>query len=252
MLLAFSAGLIAALNPCGFALLPGYLSLVVLGTGAGGRSAAVGPALTTSAVMTTGFVVVFLGFGLAVAPVAASAQRHLPWLTLTLGVALAAAGVWLLAGRRLPAVSLGVRNRRSGTGPMPAFLYGVGYALASLTCTIAPFLAVVVSSFQTGSPSAGLLLFLAYALGMGALVAATAVMVALARSTWLRGLRSAGAHLSRGVGALLVLTGAYVAWYGAWELRVLAGNTGPDPVVNAAAQIRGSLVELVTQPGSAG
>ena len=29
--LAFAAGLVAALNPCGFAMLPGYLTLVVRG-----------------------------------------------------------------------------------------------------------------------------------------------------------------------------------------------------------------------------
>ena len=31
--LAFAAGLVAALNPCGFAMLPAYLALVVRGTG---------------------------------------------------------------------------------------------------------------------------------------------------------------------------------------------------------------------------
>jgi cytochrome c biogenesis protein CcdA len=30
---ALAAGLVAALNPCGFAMLPSYLTLVVLGTG---------------------------------------------------------------------------------------------------------------------------------------------------------------------------------------------------------------------------
>ena len=31
--LAFAAGLVAALNPCGFAMLPAYLALVVRGDG---------------------------------------------------------------------------------------------------------------------------------------------------------------------------------------------------------------------------
>ena len=33
--LAFGAGLVAALNPCGFAMLPAYLTLVVRGEGTG-------------------------------------------------------------------------------------------------------------------------------------------------------------------------------------------------------------------------
>ena len=32
--LAFAAGLVAALNPCGFAMLPAYLALVVMGCAA--------------------------------------------------------------------------------------------------------------------------------------------------------------------------------------------------------------------------
>lgn len=37
--LAFAAGLVAALNPCGFAMLPAYLLLVVRGRRPGERSA---------------------------------------------------------------------------------------------------------------------------------------------------------------------------------------------------------------------
>ena len=46
--------------------------------------------------------------------------------------------------------------------------FGASYAIASLGCTIAPFLAVVVTSFRSGSTAQGLVLFLVYAGGMGA------------------------------------------------------------------------------------
>jgi cytochrome c-type biogenesis protein len=35
--------MVAAINPCGFALLPAYLSLLVIGDSAGSRRSAVGP-----------------------------------------------------------------------------------------------------------------------------------------------------------------------------------------------------------------
>ncbi len=248
--LAFTAGLVAAVNPCGFALLPGYLSLTVLADTTPGRSRAMGRALSTSGLMTLGFAVVFLGFGLIVAPVASSAQQYLPWVTLVLGLGLAASGVWLAAGRRIPALRVGARRPGSGNGPLPAFGYGVFYALASLTCTVGPFLAVVVSSFRSGSTGAGLVLFAAYALGMGALVATAAIAVALARTSLLGRLRRSGAWLPRVVGVVLLLVGAYVAWYGAWELRVLSGATaGPDPIVSAAAGVQSDLVGLVRAGG---
>ncbi|OBK80507.1 hypothetical protein A5649_12530 [Mycolicibacter heraklionensis] len=52
--LAFAAGLVAALNPCGFALLPAYLTLVVRGERAGGWAAvaAGGAASPTSSAAT--------------------------------------------------------------------------------------------------------------------------------------------------------------------------------------------------------
>ena len=61
--LAFAAGLVAALNPCGFALLPAYLTVVVR-EGATSRMSALGRALTATAAMAVGFVTVFGIFGL--------------------------------------------------------------------------------------------------------------------------------------------------------------------------------------------
>ena len=76
--LALGAGMLAAVNPCGFALLPAYLSLLVVGDQPATRPRAVGRALALTAAMTSGFVVVFGVFGLAVAPFAAGVQRYLP------------------------------------------------------------------------------------------------------------------------------------------------------------------------------
>ncbi|MEE3918073.1 cytochrome c biogenesis protein CcdA [Micromonospora sp. BRA006-A] len=101
LLLALTAGMLGAVNPCGFAMLPAYLSLLVAGPD-GGRGA-VGRALTATAGLTLGYVLVFGAFGLALAPAADWLRPRLPWLTVTLGVLLALAGCWLLAGRRLPA-----------------------------------------------------------------------------------------------------------------------------------------------------
>ncbi len=70
--LALGAGLVAAVNPCGFALLPAYLSLFALGDAPRSPAVAVGQALRATLALTLGFAAVFVVFGLAVAPVAAS------------------------------------------------------------------------------------------------------------------------------------------------------------------------------------
>jgi cytochrome c-type biogenesis protein len=254
--LALAAGVLAAVNPCGFALLPAYLALLVRGEAGAtdpGRGAAVGRALLAAAAMTLGFAAVFGAFGLAVAPVAASVQEHLPWFTIVLGVAVAALGVWLLAGRDLPMPSL-----RFGAGPQvrrtwpSMMLFGAAYAIASLGCTIAPFMAIVVTSFRAGSVPSGIALFLAYAAGMGLAVGAAALAVALAHGSPLGRVRRFGPLFTRGGGALLAVAGAYVAYYGWYEIRVLRGAAGADPVIDAAAAVQGALASTLDRVGAAG
>ncbi|MEV4544407.1 cytochrome c biogenesis CcdA family protein [Micromonospora echinaurantiaca] len=251
--LALGAGLLAAVNPCGFALLPAYLSVLVLGDGpAAARApfAPIGRALALTGAMTVGFVAVFGTFGLLAAPAADAVARRLPWVSILIGLALVAAGGWLLAGRQLPTFA-----PRLATGPMvrrrftSMVLFGAAYAIASLGCTIGPFLAVVVAGFRAGSALSGVGLFLAYALGMGLAVGIAALAVALARESLVRRTRRAAPLLGRLAGLLLVLTGCYVAWYGWYEIRLFAGAGGvDDPVIDAAGTIQttisGWLAEL--------
>jgi cytochrome c-type biogenesis protein len=255
--LAFTAGGLAALNPCGFAMLPAYLSLVVLPGGAPGAEAtgtggtgttvtttvgrrtalAVGRATAATVVMTLGFVLVFGAFGLLVQPVASGVQEYLPYVTAATGLLLAALGVVLLTGRdlRLPSIHL---RRAGGRGVVATFTYGVVYALASLTCTVGPFLAIVVTSLRSDETLDGVALFATYAAGMGAVVLVAAVGVALASGVLVGRLRRAGRWLPRVTGALLLLVGAYVAWYGVWEVRVLGGADPDDPVVDTALEVQ--------------
>ena len=244
--LAVAAGMLAAVNPCGFALLPAYLSVLVLGDDSPGPGRAVARALSLTAWMTLGFVAVFGVFGLVVSPVAGRLQQYLPWFTTFFGGLVVLAGVWLLTGHDLPQVRLRRGAGRAVTRTAPAMVgFGMSYAAASLTCSIAPFLALVVASFRSGSTGEGVALFVAYSAGMGLLVGVAAVAVALARRSVVAGLRRSGQWVPRASGVLLVVVGAYVAWYGAWELRVLGGGEPGDPVIEAAARLQRAIAGWV-------
>ncbi len=237
--LALGAGMLAAVNPCGFALLPAYLTLLVVGDDSPSRAVAVGRALTATAAMTTGFAAVFGVFGLAIAPVAGQVQEHLPWFTVVIGLVLAVAGVWLISGRELPLLVPKLRRglvvARSVTSMV---LYGGASAIASLGCTIGPFLAIVVSAFRTESATTGVALFAAYAAGMGLIVGAAALALALARTAAVAQLRRLGRVATRLGGGLLLIAGTYVAYYGWYELRVFRGTTVRDPVIDAAGRLQ--------------
>jgi cytochrome c biogenesis protein CcdA len=75
---AFGVGMAAAVNPCGFALLPTYLGLY-LGSAAGDQRAwpsQLGRALLISASMTASFVALFGAAGLVVGVAGAAAVPH--------------------------------------------------------------------------------------------------------------------------------------------------------------------------------
>lgn len=252
--LALAAGLLAAVNPCGFALLPAYLGLLVqgeAGAASPGRVAAVGRALAAAGAMTAGFAAVFGGFGLAISSAAGQLQQHLPWFTIGLGLLVAAVGLWLLAGRSVtvPGLRLGAGPALRRTVPSMA-LFGVAYAIASLGCTIGPFLAIVVVTFRTGTLAAGVATFLAYAAGMGLAVGAAALAVALSRGSLVGRLRRWGPLVTRAGGGLLAAAGGYVAYYGWYEIRTLRGQVGSDPVIEAAETVQRWLAGGVSALGA--
>jgi len=254
---ALAAGALAAVNPCGFAMLPAYLSLFIATTpdttARATRLAALGRALTATAAMTAGFLAVFGTFGLILAPVASVVQRWAPAATVVIGVALLILGAVMLTGRelllRIPKLQSAI-NPAAGLRSMA--LYGVFYAIASLGCTIGPFLVVTTTTFKAGGLALGVAAYAAYAAGMGLVVGVLAVGTALAQQSAARVLRRVLPHVHRIAGTLLVIAGGYVAWYGVYELRVFAGGNPDDPIVAVAAHIQNTLVWIVDWVGPAG
>lgn len=231
--LALAAGMAATVNPCGFAMLPAFLARF-LGEEDQPGAAGVGRAIAVSATLTAGFVAVFGLFGLVIAPLAVSLDRFLPWATIVIGIVLVGMGVALVMGRQftLHTPKLGKGGTDGGLRSM--FLFGVSYAVASLSCTIGPFLAVTSTTLGSRSVLSGIATFVAYALGMGLVVTGLTVGVALAKAGLVTRLRNAMPYINRVSGALLIVAGAYVAWYGWYEIRIFNGGDGSDPIIDRA------------------
>jgi cytochrome c biogenesis protein CcdA len=250
--LAFGAGLVAALNPCGFAMLPAYLALVVRGEDVG-RPAAVARAVTATAAMAAGFVVVFGGFGVLTVSAASTVQRYLPYITVLIGIVLVALGIWLLAGREITVLRGLTRGARwaptARLGSM--FGYGVSYAVASLSCTVGPFLAVTAAGLRGGSVLGAAAVYLAYAAGFTLVVGVLAVAAALASSATVDRMRRIVPYVNRISGALLLVVGVYVGYYGVYEIRLFTANGNPeDPVIAAAGRVQGAIAGWVHQHGA--
>lgn len=214
---AFAAGMAATVNPCGFVMLPTLVSFY-LGTRETAfsersvwRRAAAGLGLGLAA--TAGFVVLFAVVGAIVSAGGQALSAVFPWFGFAIGVVLALLGLWLLlSGRSLGVGFLHRIQPPRQQQPFSWFLFGVAYGAASLSCTLPIFLVVVGGALATAGLAAGVLQFVSYALGMGAVLMAVSVTTALSTGVILRGFRSlvpfverAGAFLLTGAGVYLVL-----------------------------------------------
>ncbi len=227
---ALASGLVASVNPCGFAMLPAYLAWFVGADGDRPPSAVTGVVrgLAVAGVVTLGFVAVFGTAGVLFTELSLSVSRYTPWITSALGIGLVVLGVAMVAGYErtvaLPKLERGTRGR--GLGSM--FAFGVSYAVASLSCTLPIFIANVTNTFGRNSFTSGVAVFATYALGMGLVLAVLTVAVALARQSLVAKVRKVLPYLSRISGTLLVVAGAYVAAYGPYEIPL-----GQDPSTSA-------------------
>jgi cytochrome c biogenesis protein CcdA len=248
--LSFTAGMLAAFNPCGFAMLPAYLSFFLGADGsAKGAVADTAHALRVGTAVTAGFVAVFGAAGVAVTAMSVSVQRYTPWATVIIGVVLVPLGIAVVLGRgptlNLPRLQRGGSQRSAGS----MALFGVSYATVSLSCTLPVFLAAVSTTFTQASMVAGLAVFVAYAAGMGVVLTGLAVAVVLARQSLVRRLRAAIPYAQRASGVLLAAAGGYVAWYGWVELRVAAGANPAAGPVDTVGRISGSVSNWITDFG---
>jgi cytochrome c-type biogenesis protein len=248
--LALGAGMLATVNPCGFAMLPGYLTMVIATNQDTTRLARLGRALAASALMTAGFVAVFGIFGLLSLPLRGSLQQYLPIITVIIGVVMVVLGILLLTGRQLTLLLPKPARGAPSTRIASMAGYGVAFAIASLSCTIGPFLATTGIALRGGDTLSGLATFLTYALGMGLVVAVLALAAALASTAVATGIRRLLPHVPRIGGVLLLVTGAYVGYYGYYELQLFHGNgQADDPIVAAAGEVQSTLVSWLDAIG---
>lgn len=220
---AFGAGMLAAVNPCGFVMLPAYLTLYIgdetedQRKGIRGVTARSARAVYISLTMGLGFVVLFGAAGLVVGLSQEAVRVALPWIGFVMGFLITGLGAYILAGGKL---YTGLAQRMADKVGDPSvaslqgyFLFGISYALASLSCTLPLFLSVITSSFSRGGIVNGTLQFVSYAAGMTFLILAITIAIAIAKSALVNHLRRIMPYLNAISATVLILVGAYLVFY---------------------------------------
>ncbi len=248
--LALLAGALATFNPCGFVLLPAYLTSLILNGDLGERKASVYlRAIRFSLGMTVGFIGVFGGFALVVAPIAGSVQKFLPIITIIVGIAMLSLAIPLILGKVFFLKKLANPNIAPKKSWLSQVGYGVTFALLSLSCTIGPFLAVTAAAITTKSPVKIFSTFTTYALGMGIIVLTLALAVAAADTRILPILKRSQGLIGRFSGVFLLAVAAYVIWYGYYEIRIFSGQITSDPIITFAIGIQSKITQLLAGLG---
>ena len=252
-------GMVATVNPCGFAMLPAYLSYFMGLDGGGDGEAEHDGGLRRAArvalAVSAGFVAVFALAGLLVKVSSLPVYEYAPWISVVIGVALVALGVAMLVGweprlRWLP-LPTGGRGQRERTVRAMA-VFGASYAVASIGCTLPTFLVAVSGTMERESLLDGLLVFALYAAGMALVLTALTVSMALARTSVLRALRSAQPYIHSISAVLVILAGLYVAYYGVLEtrLRDRGPNVPSSGVVDVVTGWSHDASELISSVGA--
>lgn len=215
---AFAAGMVASVNPCGFLMLPSYISYHLGTEEAGFYEQSVMKralkALVLGGVATSAFVVILTIVGAIVAAGGQWLIRVFPYAGVAIGGAMIILGLWLLVTHRTLGIMAASRVTVSPQRNLRnVFLFGIAYAAGSLSCTLPIFLVVVGSSLASQGLASSFVQFIGYALGMGTILIAVTVGAAVFRGTVARWLRVAIPYVHR-VGALfLVGAGGYLVYY---------------------------------------
>lgn len=208
--LAFTAGLLGFLSPCSLPMLPSYIAYYLNLEVETSRERRLLRALMFAFATTAGFLTVFTAVGL----IPSLSIRLLPisesLLTPIIGLGLLCLGFFTALSSvfdRLPQLSI---SPPTASGPISFYVYGVAYALASLSCSLPVFLLVVLQSAAARSPLDTLFLFVVYGLGAGIIVVPITVATSLSKDYLYRRLIMIMPYMKKLNAAVLILAGAYM------------------------------------------
>jgi cytochrome c-type biogenesis protein len=218
--LSFGSGLLAAVNPCGFVLLPTYLMYFLGVSGRPGtQRATVRRALLVSAALSAGFMTIFIIVGGVSRLFTDWLNQNAKYVSLLIGVALVILGIAMLFGYRLPFSTPKLETGKRDQTVASMYVFGLAYAIASIGCTLGPFSATVLGTIDTDGFFQGIIAIVLYGLAMSLLITTLTVTLALAQGGLLKSLRIGMTYVEIASAVIMILSGLYLTWYWFNDIR---------------------------------
>jgi len=236
--LSFGSGLLAAVNPCGFVLLPTYLMYFLGVSGRPGtQRATVRRALLVSAALSAGFMTIFVIVGGISRLFTDWLNQNAKYLALLIGVALVILGIAMLFGYRLPFSTPKLETGKRDQTIASMYIFGLAYAIASIGCTIGPFSATVLGTIDTDGFLQGVVAIALYGIAMSLLITTLTVTLALAQGGLLKSLRTGMKYVETASAVVMILSGLYLSWYWFNDIRDKYDDDLTGRVLNWQEQI---------------
>ncbi len=220
---AFAAGIVSFLSPCVLPLIPGYLSFITgyttteLSTTASRRAV-----LVPSLLFVLGFSLVFVALGASASVLGAVLLEYRTVLVKASGVLVFALGFFMLGFVKVPWLYGEARfdlSRAKTFGRAAALVMGMAFAFGWTPC-VGPILGSILAlAGSSGDVARGVVLLLAYSLGLGVPFVLTALLFGQLKGA-LSWLNRHALVLNRVAGVLLMAVGALIV---SGQLSVLAG-----------------------------
>jgi cytochrome c biogenesis protein CcdA len=245
---SFILGVMAAVNPCGFILLPTYL-LYYLGTELNRENES--PAVTlrrglgVGIAVSSGFIGLFLIVGIISRAFTNVIRDNAKYAALVIGIGLIVMGIAMFRGWKPPVTQPNMAMKKQRTW-RNMFVFGIAYAVASIGCTIGLLVSVILGSVGRHGFVSGVLSIALYGLGMGLLVTSLTVALAFARFGMVSNLKRSFPVFDKVSAIAVTLTGLYLAWY--WFGAIT--NRGSDGVISRVEKVQTDVASFLQNTGA--
>jgi cytochrome c-type biogenesis protein len=177
---------------------------------------------------------VFVTIGLLSEYVTRWIEENAKYFTLVIAIVFIAVGVVMLTGRKLPITTPRLQFDRTGRSVGTMAVYGVAYAVSSISCTLPLFVTTMVGNGRRDGFGSGVAHVVAYGAGMALIVTALTVALAVANTSVLGALRRGSQHVDRVAAVLVLLSGLYLVYY-FWVVEV---NEDSSPITEGIQTIQ--------------
>ena len=219
--LAFSAGLVSFVNPCGFALLPVYIAYYFKNENLEKKSLPkrIFFALLLGIIVSLGFAFTFSIIGALVSYIGKGLLKYVGWFDLFIGFLLIIIGFIYLFNlnskinlSKLTNMGENLKSNKLNNKYISFFLYGVGFAIASLGCTLPIFLLVVTAAIKSNGLLNGIATFLIYAAGMSFFMVIFSIAIAIFKTFMEKSLKRAAVYICKLGSVIVIISGLYLIY----------------------------------------